>query len=86
MNSSEEMLMNVDKDNDDFDDLVNNLPDDVIEAANQVINDILPEKSRDRYENAYTLFVDWLETKKISIASVTEKVVLAYFHNLSEKK
>ena len=34
-------------------------PPSVIDAANSASNDILPDKSRERYEFVYKKFMDW---------------------------
>jgi hypothetical protein len=46
-------------------------------------NTLIPAKSKKRYEIVYKYFEEWMEVKKIR--EVSEKVVLAYFAEQSEK-
>lgn len=53
------------------------IPVDVTAAANAAIEDLLPSKSKDRYEKTYSAFEDWCSFKNVKV--VTEEVLLAYF-------
>lgn len=50
-------------------------------AKNIVLN-LLPEKSKEKYNKQYKIFCDWCETKKI--AKFTENVLLVYFMEKSK--
>lgn len=58
------------------------IPFDINEVANNVIANLLPEKSKAQYENAYKQFKDWCSYKKVS--KVSENVLLAYFEDKSK--
>ncbi|CAH1377358.1 unnamed protein product [Tenebrio molitor] len=60
-----------------------NLPSDIELAAQSAIDTLIPAKSKERYEIVYKYFEEWMEIKKIR--EVSEKVVLAYFAEQSEK-
>jgi hypothetical protein len=60
-----------------------NLPSDIKLAAQSAIDTLIPAKSKERYEIVYKYFEEWMEIKKIR--EVSEKVVLAYFAEQSEK-
>ncbi|KAJ8911549.1 hypothetical protein NQ315_012802 [Exocentrus adspersus] len=55
----------------------------IIEAAEKTNSDLLPDKSRDRYEQQYKHFESWCNEKKVK--SLKEEVFLAYFADLSKK-
>ncbi|KAJ3643572.1 hypothetical protein Zmor_026274 [Zophobas morio] len=59
------------------------LPPDVLEEAQNVVLNLLPTKSREVYECAYTRFIKWCEGKKIQTYS--ENVLLVYFSELATK-
>lgn len=52
------------------------------EAAKQISNNLLPEKSKARYNLCYQEFLLWQRKKKTS--SFNENVLLVYFHELSK--
>ena len=52
--------------------------------VNNAKNDLLPEKSKNRYKIAYKNFVDWKKEKEISISS--EDCLLLYFDQVIVKK
>ncbi|KAJ8914726.1 hypothetical protein NQ315_017436 [Exocentrus adspersus] len=58
------------------------LPEAIIEAAEKANSDLLPDKSRDRYEQQYKHFESWCNEKKVK--SLKEEVFLAYFADLSQ--
>lgn len=57
------------------------LPREIIEAANAAAMNLLPNKSADKYVQAYEKFVLWQKEKKID--SFSESVMLVYFNELS---
>lgn len=61
---------------------VNLTPDNIKMLAETATNNLLPIKSRERYEIAYKKFMDWQQNNKVS--TFTETVMLAYFQQLSE--
>lgn len=58
-------------------------PDSVKDEANTVIENLLPEISKERYLNTYNDFMKWRADKKIK--SFSESVFLTYFNGLSAK-
>ena len=58
------------------------IPQDLLDAAAAVEEDLLPDKSGDRYKSAFDLLKSWLISKDTS--SYAEPVLLAYFHELSQ--
>lgn len=62
----------------DFDDAA--LPENILNAAGEALNSLIPEKSKPRYEKAYNAFKQWQGGNKIDI--VNENVLLAYFQQL----
>ena len=58
------------------------LPEDVLGEAAEAEELMVPTKSRPAYENVYSQFHSWMKEKKI--ASVSEKVILAYLHQKSK--
>lgn len=65
------------------DDELSSTPPNLIDAANSVISNLLPDKSRRQYENAYQQFKEWCEANKARKTS--ENVLLAYFAEKSKK-
>lgn len=59
---------------------VENVPDEISNAAAAATEQLLPEKSKLRYEKVYNIFIKWMEAKKVK--TVSEDVILAY---LAEK-
>ena len=55
-------------------------PAELVEAANLVTLNLLPNKSREKYEQAYKRFMDFCRKKLTS--SRSEHVLLAYFSEL----
>jgi hypothetical protein len=51
-------------------------PPEVLEKAKEVVNNLLPQKSRPKYEAAYVKFMQWRSEKKIK--SFSESTFLAY--------
>lgn len=58
------------------------IPFAITEVANNAIANLLPEKSKAQYENAYKQFKDWCSHKNVS--KVSENVLLAYFEDKSK--
>lgn len=58
-------------------------PPEVRVAAERVTEGIIPEKSRERYENTYELYSKWCVAKGVKHTS--ETVLLAYFCEMSKQ-
>lgn len=58
------------------------LPESILKAAEIANLDLLPSKSRHRYEKEYTAFTSWCGEKKIK--SMKEEVFMAYFAELAK--
>lgn len=56
-------------------------PPEVAEAAQAVMNDLLPTKSSGVYHVAYQRFIHWCEKKNVT--NFSENALLAYFSELS---
>lgn len=56
--------------------------EEIDEAANVVSLDLLPKKSRVRYQNERLIFLKWCKQKKVK--SFTENVLLVYFSEKSK--
>jgi hypothetical protein len=56
-------------------------PPEVLEKAKEVVNNLLPQKSRPKYEAAYVKFMQWRSERKIK--SFSESTFLAYFNELA---
>ncbi|KAJ8979426.1 hypothetical protein NQ317_018047 [Molorchus minor] len=59
------------------------LPRDVLEAAQMATSELLPEKSRDKYKRTYDIFNKWYQEK--GVKTVKEEVLLAYFVKLNKE-
>lgn len=59
-------------------------PPDLRQAADTAKQNLLPDKSKKRYENCYAIFNEWCKLKKVR--TVTENVILAYFSELAQQK
>ncbi|KAF2895724.1 hypothetical protein ILUMI_10448, partial [Ignelater luminosus] len=57
------------------------IPSDIANAANNATLNVLPEKSRQIYELAYSKFKQWCENKKVR--EITEDVLLRYFSEMA---
>lgn len=64
--------------------LNNEISEDIVQAAQSACNELIPEKSSLRYNNAYNEFMEWNKAKKGD--GVSETVLLAYFFNMSTLK
>lgn len=58
-------------------------PPDIVDMARSAISNILPEKSKVKYEAQYKRFMVWCEINKVT--NYTENVLLAYFSSEKEK-
>lgn len=58
-------------------------PPTIREAANSTYQSLLPEKSKSKYELAYSQFMKWKLQNKITI--ISENVMTAYMRQLSER-
>lgn len=56
-------------------------PDSIKNEAHTIIENLLPEVSKERYLNTYNDFMKWRSNKKIK--SFAESVLLTYFNGLS---
>lgn len=54
----------------------------ILEAASAAMAEIIPSKSKERYENTYLSFQNWCNSKKV--IQITEDVMLAYFMEKSK--
>lgn len=68
--------------NSDSDEEFTNTPPDLQEEASNVSLNLLPKKSRQRYEKYYELFNNWKKNKKAK--NLTENVLLAYLSERSK--
>lgn len=66
----------------DSEDSVKCTPPEITEAANEATLQLLPAKSKERYENAYKKFMCWYEAKNCK--RISEKEVLAYIAEKSK--
>jgi hypothetical protein len=55
---------------------------DIEDAWNIGCSSVIPEKSRERYENTYKTFKEWCDKKSLNL---NEKVLVAYFVHRNEK-
>lgn len=59
-----------------------NVPLDIVESAKLVVLDLLPDKSKERYEQEYDTFKKWMN--KNHVRKINEDAVLVYFFKLSK--
>ena len=59
-----------------------NIPQNILETARLVSLNLLPSKSRERYEKEYEVFKQWL--KENHVKRITEDAVLVYFSKKAE--
>lgn len=58
-------------------------PLDLLEAANiESVNNLIPNKSKSQYENAYKEFKSWCMKSKVN--KITENILLAFFEEKSK--
>lgn len=53
------------------------IPQEITDAANQASQDLLPDKSKIRYQATLSLFDQWCNNKNVK--HINESVILAYF-------
>lgn len=58
-------------------------PPNIVQLAANTTENLLPEKSRGRYEKVYQQFMDWRTTNNVN--SFSENVLLAYFGEIAKK-
>ncbi|XP_044593466.1 uncharacterized protein LOC123271256 [Cotesia glomerata] len=59
-------------------------PPEILKKADEVINNLVPQVSRPKYEAAYNKFMKWRKNKKVK--SFSEPILLTYFSDLAETK
>lgn len=62
---------------------IESMPQNILNRAEKVAQNLLPVKSKEKYEVAYEKFMEWRKTQRTN--SFAEPVLLAYFDELSEK-
>ncbi|CAH1369752.1 hypothetical protein MTP99_000982 [Tenebrio molitor] len=58
------------------------VPEDVLEEAQEVAGNLLPAKSREKYEKQFAHFVTWRKAR--GVRGTNEDILLAYFRTLSD--
>ncbi|KAK4882177.1 hypothetical protein RN001_005496 [Aquatica leii] len=56
-------------------------PPDIKELANKALDNLMPTKSRAKYQKEYKNFTTWCDQNNVN--SITENLVLAYFQNIT---
>lgn len=56
--------------------------DSVLEIAKEIGNNLLPEKSKEKYIQVYNTFMKWKEEKGIEKDNFCEEIILVYFDHL----
>ena len=69
-------------DTDDVSDYGDEIPPEIVEAAEEVTLNLLPDKSKRLYVSTYNNFKSWRATKKTTL--FVEEVFLAYFKDISK--
>lgn len=59
------------------------IPQEILDAANEASSQLIPPKSKLRYEKEYSIFEKWCAVKEVS--RLQEEVFMAYFNHLSKK-
>src|SRR5699024_657112 len=59
-------------------------PPEIKDSANEAIANLLPEKSKARYESTYRKFLEWCKRHKVK--KYSENCLLAYFQQYESKK
>lgn len=67
----------------DAEDIDEEMPFELLEHARAASMDLLPQKSRVRYNNTYNNFKVWQGS--YNVKTICEDLILAYFHVLAEK-
>lgn len=66
----------------DIEDLLDFTPPEIKDVAEEVINGLMPDKSKKIYEQRYKYFKDWCKNKRIQ--NTTENVMIAFFNEQSK--
>lgn len=66
----------------DSDSEFSSTPPDIADFAKNITLNVLPTKSRSKYEKQYNIFMDWCRSKKIN--KYSENVLLTYFGEKSK--
>lgn len=56
----------------------NNIPADILCAANEAVSTLIPAKSKFAYEHAYRQFCNW--RLQYGTKDINESIILAYFY------
>ena len=56
------------------------IPREILDKAERIFRDLLPKKSKCKYEAAYNDFMAWLKSKKTTLLS--EEIMTVYFEYL----
>lgn len=68
----------------EIDDIDDDMPFELMEHAKAAALEILPEKSRVKYNRVYQNFKDWQSS--YGVRKISPDLIAAYFHVLNEKK
>lgn len=68
---------------DDSDDSINCTPEEIKDKAQEVTLNLLPDKSKHRYNLQYKLFMDWCAANMVK--KYSESVILTYMSELSKQ-
>jgi hypothetical protein len=60
--------------------VISELPENILNAAGEALNSLIPEKSKERYDKAYNVFKQWQSENHTMV--IEENVLLAYFQEL----
>lgn len=63
---------------DEFNDIDNELPFELMEHVTAAVLELLPAKSRENYINVYKKFKDW--QSGYGVNTISSNLILAYFH------
>ncbi len=65
------------------DEVFTSTPPNIMEMAEESTKNLLPEKSKGRYNQVYKFFMDWRLQNKVK--SFSENVMMAYFGEIAKK-
>lgn len=68
----------------DVEEIDEDMPFEIFESAREAVFETLPKLSREKYTRVYNNFKEW--QKKYGTESVSNELILAYFHTLATKK
>jgi hypothetical protein len=63
-----------------MDSAISELPENILNAAGEALNSLIPEKSQERYDKAYNAFKQWQSENHTMV--IEENDLLAYFQEL----